>query len=289
ARAMNGVIVVTTKKGRNTDGAAQVNYSGNLTTYLKPTYDQFDIMNSAEQMSILIEMDNKGFFNHSAVSRARTGGIFYKMYNEMYKYDESSGEFGLENTREAKLQFVERYAKANTDWFDVLFKNSLLQDHSVSVSIGSAKSQTYLSTSFIHDSGQTLGDNVRRYTANLRNNMRFSDKFTAEILVNGSIRDQRAPGTLTRESDPVYGKYSRDFDINPYSYALNTSRVITPYDEQGNLEYLTRNYAPFNILNELNTNYLHLGNMDLKVQAGLRYKIMPQLTASVDGAYRYAR
>src|SRR5690606_26766871 len=43
------------------------------------------------------------------------------------------------------------------------------------------------------------------------------------------------------------------------------------------------------ILNELNTNYLHLGNMDLKVQAGLRYKIMPQLTASVDGAYRYAR
>src|SRR5690606_5530494 len=30
ARAMNGVIVVTTKKGRNTDGAAQVNYSGNL-------------------------------------------------------------------------------------------------------------------------------------------------------------------------------------------------------------------------------------------------------------------
>lgn len=289
ARAMNGVIVVTTKKGRNTDGAAQVNYSGNLTTYLKPTYDQFDIMNSAEQMSILIEMDNKGFFNHSAVSRARTGGIFYKMYNEMYKYDESSGEFGLENTREAKLQFLERYAKANTDWFDVLFKNSLLQDHSVSVSTGSAKSQTYLSTSFIHDSGQTLGDNVRRYTANLRNNMRFSDKFTAEILVNGSIRDQRAPGTLTRESDPVYGKYSRDFDINPYSYALNTSRVITPYDEQGNLEYLTRNYAPFNILNELNTNYLHLGNMDLKVQAGLRYKIMPQLTASVDGAYRYAR
>src|SRR5690606_1580625 len=258
ARAMNGVIVVTTKKGRNTDGAAQVNYSGNLTTYLKPTYDQFDIMNSAEQMSILIEMDNKGFFNHSAVSRARTGGIFYKMYNEMYKYDESSGEFGLENTREAKLQFLERYAKANTDWFDVLFKNSLLQDHSVSVSTGSAKSQTYLSTSFIHDSGQTLGDNVRRYTANLRNNMRFSDKFTAEILVNGSIRDQRAPGTLTRESDPVYGKYSRDSDINPYSYALNTSRVITPYDEQGNLEYLTRNYAPFNILNELNTNYLHM-------------------------------
>jgi len=289
ARAMNGVVVVTTKKGRNTEGAPHVNYTGNFTTYLKPNYDQFDIMNSAEQMSVLLELDNKGFFNHSGVSRASTGGIFYKMYNKMYEYDEATGTYGLENTREAKLGFLERYAQANTDWFDVLFKHSLLQDHSVSITSGSAKSQTYVSTSFIHDSGQTMGDNVKRYTANLRNNMKFSDKFSAEILFNGSIRDQRAPGTLTRQSDPVYGKYSRDFDINPYSYSLNTSRLLTPYDENGNLEYFTRNYAPFNIINELNQNYLNLGNMDLKVQGGLRYKIIPQLTASVDAAYRYAR
>src|SRR5690606_38152470 len=85
ARAMNGVIVVTTKKGRNTDGKALVNYSSNYRTYLKPNYSQFDIMNSAEQMSVLIEQDNKGYFNHSAVSRGSTGGIFFKMYNEMYE------------------------------------------------------------------------------------------------------------------------------------------------------------------------------------------------------------
>src|SRR5690606_22568140 len=97
ARAMNGVIVVTTKKGRNTDGKPNVNYSGNFTTYLKPNYDQFDIMNSAEQMSILLELDNKGYFNHSSVSRSSSGGIFAKMYNKMYEYDESNGTFGLEN------------------------------------------------------------------------------------------------------------------------------------------------------------------------------------------------
>src|SRR5690606_9834362 len=288
ARAMNGVIVVNTKKGRNTDGKAQVNYSGNFTTYLKPSYDQFDIMNSAEQMSILIELDNKGYFNHSAVSRSSTGGVFYKLYNKMYEYNEQTGQFGLENTREAKLNFLSRYAKSNTDWFDLLFKNSLLQDHSVSITSGSSKSQTYFSSSFIQDSGQTMGDNVKRYTANFRNNFRMNDKLSAEVLVNGSIRDQQAPGTLTRQSDPVYGSYSRDFDINPYSYALNTSRVLTLYDENGDLEYFTRNYAPFNIVNELNNNYLKLSNLDLKVQAGIKYKIFPQLTASVDGAYRYA-
>jgi TonB-linked SusC/RagA family outer membrane protein len=289
ARAMNGVIVVNTKKGRNTGGKPNLSYTGNFTTYLKPNYDQFDIMNSAEQMSILIEQDNKGFFNHSSVSRSSAGGIFYKMYNKMYDYDPLTGTFGLENTTEAKLAFLERYAKANTNWFDLLFRNSLMQDHSVSITSGSEKSQTYFSTSFLHDNGQTMGDNVKRYTANFRNNLQFSKKLSAEVLVNGSVRDQRAPGTLTRQSDPVYGQYSRDFDINPYSYALNTSRLITPYDENGDLEYFTLNYAPFNILTELQENYLHLQNIDLKVQAGVRYKVIPQLTLSADGAYRYAR
>ncbi|GGH22758.1 SusC/RagA family TonB-linked outer membrane protein [Sphingobacterium alkalisoli] len=289
ARAMNGVIVVTTKKGRNTDGKANVNYSGTYTTYLKPNYSQFDIMNSAEQMSILLEQENKYYFDHSSVSRVKDGGIFYKMYNLMYQYDETSGQFGLANTLDARLGFLERYAKSNTDWFDVLFRNSLLQEHSLSITNGTPRAQSYFSSSFTGDSGQSLGDNVKRYTANFRNNLKISDKLSAEVLVNGSIRDQRAPGTLTRRSDAVYGQYSRDFDINPYSYALNTSRLITPYDENGNFEYFNRNYASFNILNELENNYLKLGMIDLKVQGGLRYKVLSPLTYSVDAAYRYAR
>ena len=289
ARAMNGVIVVTTKKGRDTDGKPLINYSGTFTTYLKPSYDQFDIMNSAEQMSILLEEENKYYFNHSSASRAMNGGIFYKMYNQMYAYDEATDSFTLQNTQQERLKFLERYAKANTDWFDLLFRNSLLQEHSLSVNTGSEKSQSYFSTSFTQDNGQSLGDNVKRYTANFRNNFQISDKLSAEVLVNGSIRDQQAPGTLTRKSDAVYGSYSRDFDINPYSYALNTSRLITPYDENGDLEYFTRNYANFNILNELENNFIKLNMLDLKVQGGLTYKILPSLTYSVNGAYRYAK
>ncbi|MGN6510234.1 MAG: SusC/RagA family TonB-linked outer membrane protein [Chitinophaga sp.] len=288
ARAMNGVIVVTTKRGRNTDGNAQVNYTGTFTTYLKPTYDQFDIMNSADQLSVLLELENKGYYSHSAASRGANGGIFYKMYNQMYDYDPVTDSYALKNTMDDRLKFLERYAKANTDWFDLLFRNSLLQEHSLSVNTGSANSQTYFSTSMMKDNGMTLGDNVTRYTAKFRNNFRLSEKLRAEVLVNGSVRDQRTPGTLTRNSDPVYGVYSRDFDINPYSYALNTSRLMTAYDENGDQEYFVRNYAPFNILNELNTNYLTLKGIDLQVQGGIKYKIIPQLEYSVDGAYRYA-
>jgi len=288
ARAMNGVIVVTTKKGRNTDGKANVSYNGTFTTYIKPNYNQFDIMNSAEQMSVMLELENKGYFNHSQVSRSSNGGIFYKMYNQMYQYDEATNTFALNNTLQDRLNFLQRYASANTDWFNVLFKNSLLQEHSISVSSGTSRAQSYFSTSFTSDNGQTIGDNVKRYTANFRNNFKVNDKLSLEFLVNGSVRDQRTPGTLSRASDPVFGQYSRDFDINPYSYALNTSRLMTPYDENGNLEYFVRNYAPFNILNELQTNYLTLNMLDFKVQGGIKYKILPKLTYSFDGAYRYA-
>lgn len=289
ARAMNGVIVVNTKRGKNTEGKPLINYSGTFTTYLKPSYSQFDIMNSAEQMSVLLELENKGSFNHSSVSRSSTGGIFYKMYNQMYQYDETTDSFALKNTLQDRLNFLSRYAKANTDWFDVLFRNSLLQEHSLSINSGTARSQTYFSSSLTSDNGQTLGDNVKRYTGNLRNNIKISDKLSAEFLVNTAIRDQRAPGTLTRQSDPVYGQYSRDFDINPYSYALNTSRLITPYDENGDLEYFVRNYGDFNIINELQNNSLALNMLDIKVQGGVKYKITPKLTYSVDGAYRYAK
>lgn len=289
ARAMNGVIVVTTKKGRNTEGKPTISYSGTATTYLKPTYDNFDIMNSAEQMSVLLEMENKGYYTHSSLANSANGGVFNKMYNQMYEYNPSTNSFTLQNSLSARLNFLTRYAQANTDWFDLLFKNSLLQEHSLSVASGTQRAQNYFSTSYTHDSGQTLGDNVKRFTANLRSNFKVSEKLSAELLVNGSIRDQRSPGTLTRQSDPVYGQYSRDFDINPYSYALNTSRVLTPYNADGSLEYFTRSYAPFNIVSELDNNYLTLKMLDIKVQAGVKYKIIPKLTYSVDGAYRYAR
>ncbi|MCL7988157.1 SusC/RagA family TonB-linked outer membrane protein [Sphingobacterium sp. lm-10] len=287
AAAMNGVVVVTTKKGRNTEGAVNVNYSGNYSTYIKPNYRQFDIMNSAEQMSMLIDMENMGYFNHSGVSRANTTGVFGKMYNQMYDYNPTNDTFALRNDAPSRYAFLQRYANANTDWFDLLFQSRLIHDHSLSISGGTAKSQNYVSTSFMHDKGFTIGNEAKRFTANVRNNYNFNDKLRGELLFTGMIRDQMAPGTLTRASDPVYGSFSRDFDINPYSYALNTSRIITPYNEDGSLEYFTREYAPFNILNELDNNYMHLKQMDIKVQGGLRYDILPQLTYSVDGMYRY--
>lgn len=288
ARAMNGVIVVTTKKGRQTQGKPAISYRSNFTTYNKPTYADFDVMNSADQMAVLIEMQNKGYYQVPGASRGTSGGPFYKMYNKLYEVD-GNGNFLLRNDNASKIAFLTRYANANTDWFDVLFKNSLQQEHSLSINSGTDKFKSYASTSFTKDNGLTIGNSVERFTGNYRANFNVSDKLSAELLSTGSIRNQKTPGATSLQQDVVYGNYFRNFDINPYSYALNTSRMITPYDENGQLEYFRQNSAPFNILNELQTNYLNLGMLDFKVQGNLTYKILPSLSYSVDGAYRFVK
>ncbi|MFD2999427.1 SusC/RagA family TonB-linked outer membrane protein [Pontibacter toksunensis] len=286
ARAMNGVVVITTKKGRI--GKPQVSYTGNYSTYLKPTYNSFDILNSADQLSVYLELERKGWLNHADASRRQNGGIFTKMYDLINTYDPATGTFALQNTPEARGAFLERYARANTDWFDVLFKNSFMQEHSVSISSGTEKTQLYFSTSFLKDEGWTVADEVKRFTGNARANFNLSDKISLGLITQGSIRDQQTPGTITRISNPVSGEFNRDFDINPFSYALNTSRTLTAFDDAGNREYFRRNFAPFNILNELENNTLDIAVLDLKLQADLGYKIRNNLTYNFSGALRYA-
>ncbi|MDR2282093.1 MAG: SusC/RagA family TonB-linked outer membrane protein, partial [Sphingobacterium sp.] len=287
ARAMNGVVVIRTKKGRV--GKVQVNYTGNFSLNPKPKYSSYNIMNSVDQMSVNAQLYDYGWYNHSSASRAENGGVFRKMYDKIYEYDQSKGQFGLENTPEARETFLKRYALSNTDWFDILFNNSFQQEHSLNFNGGSESIQTYFSTSYLKDNGWAKGNNVERWTANLNNTFKLSDKISVNMITTGAIRNQMAPGTVTRTSNPVEGKYSRDFDINPFSYALNTSRTMTAYDDNGDLEFFTRNFAPFNVLHELDNNKMRLSMLDLKLQGGLSYKIIDGLTFNTLGSMRYAK
>lgn len=73
ARAMAGVIVVTTKKGRA--GVSRINYTGEFTYRMIPSYANFNIMNSQDQMSIYQDMYNKGWLGNSRVTNASASGV----------------------------------------------------------------------------------------------------------------------------------------------------------------------------------------------------------------------
>ncbi len=285
ARAMNGVIVITTKRGHV--GKNSIRVTSEFTMKMKPNYSNYDIMNSQDQMEMFREMERKGLLSHADMMRSKDGGVYYKMYEQINSYE--NGGFGLENTPEARADYLRRYERTNTDWFDILFRNSLQQNHSVSFSGGSKTSKFYVSTSWLNDEGWTIADNVDRYTVNMRGDFDVTDKLSIGIQSKGSIREQKTPGTFNRSNDVVNGNYSREFDINPFSYALNTSRTITPYDENGDPEYVRMNYAPFNIMEEYKNNYINLDLLDLSVQGDLGYKLTKHLEYKFTGSMRYVK
>ena len=278
ARAMAGVIVITTKKG--TSGSSKISYTGEYTYRLKPSYNTFNIMNSQDQMEIYQELQQKGYLNYAETANASNSGIYGKMYQLITQYDESSGSFGLANTEAARNAYLRAAEFRNTDWFDILFNHTIQHNHSVSVSGGSGKGTYYASLSALGDPGWTKQSSVSRYTGNLNVTYKLSDKLTANLISNASYRNQRAPGTINSEMDVVSGEVKRDFDINPYSYALNTSRALDPD------EFYTRNYAKFNILHELDNNYIDLKVHDLRVQGELKYKPFAHLDLSALAAYK---
>lgn len=279
ARAMAGVIVVTTKKGRA--GSFRLNYTGEFTTRLKPSYRTFNIMNSQDQMEIYQELQQKGYLNYASLANASDSGVYGKMYQLIGQYDKTSGQFGLANTAAARAEYLRAAEYRNTDWFDALFSNALQSNHSLSASGGSENATYYASLSVMQDPGWTKQSSVSRYTGNLNTTFKFSDIFTFNLISNASFRKQRAPGTLGQTMDVVSGEVKRDFDINPYSYALNTSRALDAN------EYYTRNYAPFNIMHELDNNYIDLGVTDIRIQGELKAKPFKQLELSALGAVKY--
>ena len=273
ARAMAGVIVVTTKKGRA--GHSRISYTGEYTTRLVPSYRNFNIMNSQEQMSIYKELEQKGWLNYADVPNNSDSGIYGKMYNLI-----TAGQ--LANTEAARNAYLREAEYRNTDWFDMLFSNAMQHNHSISMSAGTDKSQYYASISAMVDPGWARQSNVNRYTANLNATYNIFKKLQFNMISSASYRKQRAPGTLGSDVDVVSGEVKRDFDINPYSYALNTSRVLDPD------EFYTRNYADFNILHELENNYMDFDVTDLKFQGEFKLKPITGLELSALGAVKYS-
>ena len=279
ARAMNGVIVITTKRGKSTQlGEPIVRYHGDFTIRTKPSYDQYNIMNSFDQMSVNAEMERKGLLNSQIVNQS-SSGMYGIMWNLIHSYD---GQFGLENSNEARAAFLYKYAFANTDWFDLLFSNSISQNHAVSMATGTDKASYYTSISVMNDPGWTKRSKVQRYTANINSTYNIFKNLTLNLIGNASFRKQQAPGTLGSQADPVSGEVKRDFDINPYSFALNTSRTLDPN------EYYVRNYAPFNIFHELDNNYMDLKVTDMRFQGEMKWKPIQKVELSILGAYKYS-
>ena len=279
ARAMAGVIVVTTKKAQA--GTTRMSYTSELTYRRKPTYSDYNICNSQEQMGLYQELEQKGWLEFTRLSQGKNYGVYGKMYELIDTYDVTSGQFGLPNTTIAKNAYLREAEMRNTDWFDKLFNNTIMHTHSLSISSGTDRARIYASLSVMHDPGWYKSSNVLRLTGNVKATFDLTKKLQLTISTTDSYRSQKAPGTVKQETDAITGKISREFDINPFSYAMNTSRTLDPKEQY------RRNYCNFNIFDELDLNYMDYHILDTKFQGELSYKPVRGLDLRALVAYRY--
>jgi TonB dependent receptor. len=171
------------------------------------------------------------------------------------------------------MNFLRQREYANTNWFDHLFTLKPITNHAITISGGGKNSGTYASIGFYNDAGWTIADKVSRFTANVKNTFYINDKLTATLSTQANVRSQKAPGTMPQRKNNTLGVFERDFDINPFSYALGTSRTLRPYNEDGSLEYYRNNWAPFNIFNEYDNNKMNISVLDFKVQGEGTYRL----------------
>lgn len=276
ARALNGVIVITTKSGKR-NSKNKISYYTDYSFRQAPSYTNFNLLNSQQTMAIYQEMYRKGYFDEASSMYGRRAGIYHIMYQLINTYNPQSDSFLLENTEAAKLQFLKKAEYANTDWFKSLFGLRPMQNHAITYSGGGKNTANYSSISFLNDAGWSIADKLSRFTINLKNTYFITDKLSTKFSLQGNIRNQTAPGTFSRKENKSTGVFERDFDINPFVYALNTTRTLAPRDENGNLVYYRNNWANFNILNEYENNYIKVNLLDFKAQGELDYKITPEL------------
>jgi len=266
-KAANGVIVITTKKGQS--GRVSVSYSGSVAVTPKLNYRKMNLMNSKERVDVSREIYRRGLVSgNRPLETVGYEGVLKRYLNKEISYDQFDQE-------------VKQLESMNTDWFDILFRNPVSTNHSLSISGGTETINYYGSINAVINNGTARGNDSRTYSGSLRINARLNKKVTVGLGLNASLSETN-------------GFYT----VDPYSYATSTSRAIPCFDEQGNYSFYnkTTNGYKFNILNEIdqtgNTNTSKTFGVNTNVRwnivEGLRFETLFGLNASSTFGESYA-
>ena len=218
ARAANGVIVITTKKGRA--GAPVINFSGKMTFMPKTDIDRLNLLNSNEKVDLEL-----GLLASDYTYRQNKGGVagILNSLGETSAY-KAGGWNALSQTAQNQIN---QLRNTNTDWNDILFRNALTQEYNIGISGGGDKSDYYTSVGYTDEQGNVKGVGNTRYNITLKTNYQVNKLLKVGASVYANERKQNTYLTDSNGfTNPVY--YSRL--ANPY---------FTPYDENGNYNYDT--------------------------------------------------
>lgn len=261
-RALGGVISVRTSKAGQ--GTNSFTYQAELTYRAIPSYREFNILNSQDQMAVFNEMANGKSLDNEAVFIASRYGVYGYLYNSIYNYNDLTGEYGVLNTDAGRAAYLRAAELRNTNWFKELFQHSIRHQHTLTFSTGTQKANYYASLNANLDPGWNKYENSQTYSFNFNADFRPFKGWSFGIRSTAS-----------------YGKVHYGGDWRPGSYAPTASRTLDP-----NAFYASE-YTPFNIKHELQHNTRDYKTANLSLQATINWQPITQLRLSALGALRY--
>lgn len=249
-RAANGVIVITTKKGSS--GKAIISYNGNVSFNQRPSYNNFDRMNSQERMILSKEIVELGYKYPRTPSGDSYEGALQELYRKRITQDEFENKIAMLQTR-------------NTNWYKDIFHSSITNTHNLNITGGSSNSRYYFSVGYNKNNGGAKGSD--------------SERFSSLAKINMSINPYIDIQLKTDFSSTTNNGYHET--INPHKYAYATSRTLAPYNEDGSYAlYDKGNGLKYNFFKELNltgqsgqiNDFNGLFDINVKITKGLSYQ-----------------
>lgn len=216
ARAANGVIVITTKKGKV--GKPVISFSSRFTYTPTLSLDRLNLLNSAEKVGLEMDMIRNNYSpdNHK-------GGVYNILsnYNELSAFQNGGWDALSSETQAA----INRLKNINTDWGDVLFRDAFSQEYNLSLSGGTERVTYYTSFGYYKEDGNVDGVSMDRF--NLVG--KTSYKVNNILKVGASMFANRRKNTnyLT----DAYGM------SNPVFYSRKANPYFELYDKNGNYNY----------------------------------------------------
>lgn len=251
-RAANGVIVVTSKSGREGRPIVSYNFQGTFRQRPRYTDRKIDLMNSADRVQFSQYLAESHYGYPSGMARVGYEWLLEQLYTRKISQEEFNAK-------------VDELAMTNTDWFKILNHDSFSMDHSVNVSGGSEKIRYYTSFGYTDQDDVIKNTTNRRYTGMAKVNIKLAEKLQFEVNINGYVNDR---------------KYNAG-SINPTDYAYNVSRTIPAYNEDGSYYYYQKSssstssgtvWYTYNILDELEHSYTKQTTQNVIATANLRWK-----------------
>ena len=259
AKAANGVIVITTKKGKQ--GPPTLSYSLSGSFMRRPHYSDNSVfmMNSKARIDFSRELIEKRVTYPQVTSWMGYEKPLRNYWSGLISFEEMQKEVGY-------------YESVNTDWFDILMQNSFSHKHTLSLSGGSSALRYYVSAGFADTRGNIKGEENKQYTANINltaNYQRLSIRFG----FNGNVMKK---------------KYTPN-DVEVPKYAYETTRALPAYNEDGSLWFYSKDtgyaYRDYNIINDVNNTSQDIRSSGLTVTASLDYQFNEALKASFTASY----